>query len=264
MYDSFRMFKEYVSHRFLAVNSKGHGVHSPFFFDFITRVLPDSGHSPIFDKPERYRKALLSDPTSFERVEMGAGSRGRKELATVRSRAFRSLQKARWARLLYRMVAHHRPGPIPEIGTSFGVTTEYLAAADPNVPVFTLEGDPFVARRAARQFQADGFSQIRLIEGNFDDTLSDTLRQVGHVGFVWLDGNHRKEPTLRYVEQLIGHLHNDSMLVLDDIYWSSSMQAAWQQIQQHPAVTGTIDLFQLGVVLFRREFRQKSHIRLHY
>ncbi len=264
MHDSFRLLKQYLTHRLRAVNSKGHGVHSPFFFEFIKKVLPDTGHLPTFDKPERYRKTLLSDSTSFERVEMGAGSRRQQELATVRSRAFRSLQKARWARLLHRMVSYYRPGNILELGTSFGVTTEYLASADPKVPVYTLEGDPHVACRATSQFESDAFSQIRLIEGNFDDTLLGVLEQIGKVGFVWLDGNHRKEPTLRYFDQLLGYMHNDSMLVLDDIYWSSSMQEAWAQIQQHPAVMGTIDLFQMGVVLFRLEFLQKSHIRLRY
>lgn len=260
----FRLIKQYLTHRLRASNSKGHGVHSPFFFDFIKHVLPDSGHLPVFEAPERNRRHLLSDPTPFERVDKGAGTSRTANLATVRSMAHRSIQKARWARLLHRMIERYRPGPILELGTSFGVTTEYLALVDPAIPVYTLEGDPFIARRAANQFQVDGLSQIKLIEGNFDDTLGPVLKQVGQVGFVWLDGNHRKEPTLRYVEQLIPHLHNDSIFVLDDIYWSESMQAAWQHIQDLPNVRATIDLFQIGVVLFRKEFHQKSHIRLHY
>lgn len=264
MYDHFRLLKQYLVHRIGAANSKGHGVHSPFFFDFIQRVLQDTGHQATFDKPEQYRLLLRNDRTRFERVDLGAGSKQKSNFVTVRSMADRSLQQAKWARLLYRMIEYYRPGPVLELGTSFGVTTEYLSLADKQQSVYTLEGDPFIARRASMQFQQDDLTQIKLIEGNFDDTLPLVSAQMGQIGFVWLDGNHRKEPTLRYVEQLIPYLHNDSILVLDDIYWSPSMQAAWQAIQLHTNVTATIDLFRMGVVLFRREFHQKSHIQLHY
>jgi hypothetical protein len=38
---------------------------------------------------------------------------------------------------------------------------------------------------------------IQLIEGNLDETLSETLKKVDKVDFVFFDGNHRYEPTMR-------------------------------------------------------------------
>ena len=255
---------QYLSHRMRTANSKGHGVHSPFFFDFIQHVLPDTGPLPEFEKPERYRRELLGDDTIFSRIDLGSGSRKPMQSVAIRSIAQRALQPPRRARLLYRILKHYSPGVVLELGTCFGVTTEYLAMAQPTQPVYTLEGDPFIAQKARARFQQDGFTHIESIIGNFDEVLSDVLRKIGSIGFVWLDGNHRKEPTLRYLDQLLPYLSEESILVFDDIYWSKGMQEAWRSIQQHPRVGATIDLFWFGIVLLRREFREPVHLRLHY
>lgn len=125
MMDAYRQIGQYIRHWHRSANSKGHGVHSPFLFDFITRVLPDTGHGPQFSFPETYRKELLSDRTGFSRVELGGGSRLASKTITVQSVAKRSLQTARWSRLLYRILHQYQPGSVLELGTSFGVTTQY-------------------------------------------------------------------------------------------------------------------------------------------
>lgn len=264
MLESLRLISQYSRHRLSCANGKGHGVHSPFFYSFIREVLPDTGTLTTHALPERYRAELLLDKTTFQRTDLGGGSRKPLSAHSVRSVAQRSLQPAKWSRLLYRILQYYRPGPVLELGTSFGVTTEYLALAAPVESVYTLEGDPFIARRAEQRFRADGLTRIRTVVGDFDSTLHVLLSEIGQLGLTWLDGNHREEPTLRYVEQLLPYCSNHSILVLDDIYWSRGMQRAWESIRKHPRVRATIDLFQIGIVLFREEFREPIHLRLHY
>jgi len=264
MINILRTAAAYLNHRMHCANRQGHGVHSPFLFDFITRVLPDTTAREVFEKPERYRHDLLHDRTTFSRIDLGSGSRNPRPLITIRSLARRALQPPRGARLLYRLVKHYHPQNILELGTCLGVTTEYLASAGPDLPVYTMEGDPFLAQRAAERFRQDGFNHIETIVGNFDEKLSEVLSKINSVGLVWLDGNHRQEPTLRYFEQLLPYTSNASILVFDDIYWSAEMEAAWRIIQRHPRVRATLDLFRFGIVFFRSEFREPVHLRLHY
>ncbi len=264
MMNTLRTATSYLNHRMRCANRQGHGVHSPFLFEFITRVLPDSGPLEIFERPERYRKDLLLDRTIFSRIDLGSGSRHPRPSVTVRSLARRALQPPRGARLLYRLIEHYHPPNILELGTCWGVTTEYMASANPHRPVYTIEGDPFLAQRAAERFRQDGFNNIETFVGNFDEKLPEVLSKINSVGLVWLDGNHRKEPTLRYFEQLLPHTTDESILVFDDIYWSAEMEAAWQIIQRHPRVGATLDLFRFGIVFFRSAFREPVHLRLHY
>ena len=264
MLDHFRLVNQYLKHHRHSVNRNGHGVHSPFFYSFLTRVLPDSGHLSAFDPIEKYRRSLLNDQTDFARTDWGAGQTEPSTHITIRAMARRSLLQPRWCRLLHRMVRYYRPGTLLELGTSFGVTTQYLSLADPNQQAITVEGDPFIAMQARAQFQRGGFSQIDLVAGNFDECLPELLDRIGPLGFIWMDGNHREEPTIRYFEQIVPYVHNDTLMVLDDIYWSASMQSAWNKLRQHPRVRASIDLFRMGVLLFRKEFHQKSHIHVRY
>ena len=75
---------------------------------------------------------------------------------------------------------------------------------------------------------------------------------------IFIDGNHRKEPTLSYFEKLLPLVHNDSVMILDDIHWSKEMEEAWEEIKKHPSVKVTIDTFFQGFVFFRRE-QVKEH-----
>jgi hypothetical protein len=72
------------------------------------------------------------------------------------------------------------------------------------------------------------------------------------------------EPTLRYFAQLLPHCSNDSILIFDDIHWSAEMEKAWKEIQQHPAVRCSIDLFFIGIVVFRKEFREKQQFEIRF
>lgn len=75
---------------------------------------------------------------------------------------------------------------------------------------------------------------------------------------IYIDGNHKKEATLQYFEQLLPMVHNDTVLIFDDIHWSPEMEEAWEEIKDHSAVKVTIDTFQWGLVFFRRE-QEKEH-----
>ena len=75
---------------------------------------------------------------------------------------------------------------------------------------------------------------------------------------IFIDGNHQKKATLNYFEKLLSSMHNDSVMIFDDIHWSKEMEEAWEEIKLHPEVSVTIDIFHWGLVFFRRE-QAKEH-----
>ena len=70
---------------------------------------------------------------------------------------------------------------------------------------------------------------------------------------VYFDGNHSKEATLSYVKMMLPTIHNDTVWIFDDIYWSPEMTQAWEKIKTMPEVSVTIDCYWLGLVFFRKE-----------
>ncbi|HVZ25796.1 MAG TPA: class I SAM-dependent methyltransferase, partial [Sediminibacterium sp.] len=166
--------------------------------------------------------------------------------------------------LLFRMVHYYAPSQVLELGTSLGITTAYLASANPLGQITTLEGAPAIAAKAQTHFNQLGLSNIRLVAGNFDETLPSVLNDLGKVDMAFIDGNHRFTPTVAYFEQLLPYVGESGFLVFDDIHWSSEMEAAWKKIQAHPQVTLTIDLFFVGIVFFRPEQKIPQHFSIRF
>lgn len=256
MYNRFQLSKKYLHYYLTACNSKGHGIHSPFVFDFVKNVLNDKKTYPAYQSIEKIRKQLLINSTVINVEDFGAGSSVVKTNTRVVSAiAASSLKPKKYAQLLYRMVQYYKPTTIIELGTSFGITSAYLAAGNATAKVFTCEGSTAIAAIAKQNFEQLQLKNIQLTGGDFAETLSPLLAKLKIVDFAFVDGNHRKEPTLDYFTKLIKCSNSNTILIFDDIHWSAEMEAAWQVIKQHPQVTLTIDLFFIGIVLINPDFK---------
>jgi len=240
-------------------------MHSPFVYAFIRQVLNDRKKYPAYEVVEGLRSGLKKDQRVLTVEDMGAGSVNMKNKErAVKTIARHSLKPARFGKLLYRMARYYQPASIVELGTSLGITTCYLAMGAADRPVITLEGAPAVARVAQEQFEKAGLTNISLRPGNFDTSFPAVLQELPETAFVFVDGNHRKAPTLRYFEAALQKAGNDTMLIFDDIHWSREMEEAWAIIKSHPSVQCTIDLFFIGIVLFRREFHEPRHFTIRF
>jgi predicted O-methyltransferase YrrM len=253
--------------RYWVRSGNAHGLHSPFVFELYTTVIRHTGKFGAFGPIEARRRELRRSTKTIAVTDFGAGSQvagaGGQE-RRLRDIARHAAKPPRLAQLLFRLVNHFQPATILELGTSLGLTTAYLAAADSRHQVITFEGCPNTAAVAQETFEKLGLKNVQLVTGNLDQTLPATLATLAKpIDFVFFDGNHRYEPTLRYFEQCLDKSHENSVFVLDDIHWSAEMEQAWATIQAHPAVTVTVDLFYVGLVFFRKKQpRQDFWLRL--
>jgi predicted O-methyltransferase YrrM len=261
MYSAFQLGLKYLNYYFTAANGKGHGIHSPFVFDLVVKVLNDKTSYSAYKEVEQQRSLLLGNETIITVEDFGAGStKGLTKQRTVQQTASTSLKPKKYAQLLYRLVNYFQPEQVLELGTSLGITTAYLAKANASARVTSMEGSTAIAEIAMRQFDALQLNNIKIVTGNFDETLQPVIEKTEQpFNFVFIDGNHRKEPTLRYFEQLLAKTNTDTIFVFDDIHWSKEMEEAWELIKQHPSVTLTIDLFFIGLVFLRKEQKEKEH-----
>lgn len=265
MYSKFQLAKKYLHYYFTASNGKGHGIHSPFVFDFIKQVKNDKKEYSAYKLIEARRKALLNDNNVIEVEDFGAGSSVIKtNKRIVKAIARSSLKPQKFSQLLFRMVQYYQPKTILELGTSFGITTAYLAAGNTHAKAFTCEGATNIATIAKQTFGHLSFKNITITEGDFTHTLPPLLQQLQQVDLAFVDGNHRKVPTLDYFIQLLQYANQHTILVFDDIHWSAEMEEAWATIQQHPAVTLTIDLFFIGIVCVNTDIKVKQHFTIRF
>lgn len=253
------LFVRYL--KYLIRSNSRFGVHSPFLYDLITDVFQDKNVYENYLLIEKLKSDLFKNDQIIEVKDYGAGSR----LNSGNSRKISEISKntskpAKYGRLLYRLVKYYQPETVIEIGTSVGLSAAYMASANPKTQVYTIEGCPNISAVAKSNFKKLKLQNIELIQGTFDEQLPKLLDQLKKTEFVFIDGNHRYEPTLSYFEQCMANAVNDTCLVFDDIHWSGEMEAAWNEIRHNTKVTLSVDLFFMGIVFFKQELTKQDFV----
>jgi predicted O-methyltransferase YrrM len=223
-------------------------------------VLREKHSFYVFESIETLRAALKKDGRQVQIVDFGTGV---DRTETVRAIAVKSLQSARYAQLLFRMVHHFKSKQVLELGTSLGLTTAYLASNSSEINCVSLEGSPRIAELARENLQKLRIRNAEVVVGNIDDTLGEVLTKTKELDFVFVDANHQSVAVLNYFDKCLTKAHPATVMVFDDIYWSADMEMAWEKIKAHPRVTSTIDLFQFGIVFFNADLHKK-HYKVRY
>lgn len=253
-------FWQYLAYRRKARNE--YSLHSPFMFDLYNTVFKKARKkNNTFAPIEILRKELLHDPTIISITDLGAGSKlsntNQRSIAAITKSASKKPRHARFLALLAQTLDCKN---VIELGTSMGLTTAYLAKANPQATITTIEGCPQIHQKAIQNFDRLQLRNIMALQGNFDETLPDLLEKMGGFDLLYVDGNHTREATLRYFYLVLKHVHNFSVIVFDDIYWSEDMTRAWNEIIKHEKITASVDAFEFGIVFFRKELSKQHFV----
>jgi predicted O-methyltransferase YrrM len=252
--------RAYLKYRWSAGSE--HAVHSPFVFKLLTEALYRKEKPAVFQRIESVRKKLYSDQRIITTTDLGAGSSfdGRKTKRTVQQTALWFAKQPKYGRALYRLTMFMKPPVMIELGTSLGISAMYQAAGNPNGTLYTLEGCEETSAIASENFRNTGVTNIRLINGHFDNTLPELLKRLQRIDYAFVDGNHTYAATIKNYQLLKNRSHEKTVLVFDDINWSDGMQKAWNEIKSDPDVTITIDFFAMGLVFFNPDFSKQNFI----
>lgn len=254
---NFRIAISYI--RYLFCSQTKYTIHSPFLYNLIISVFDDSTKYPEYSRIEKLKNALLTDNRLVSVTDFGAGSKViQKTSRTVKDITRTSSKPMKIGRLFFRLSKHLQPKTIIELGTSFGLSSAWLAAGSPKAKVYTIEGCPAIAAIALENINKLNHGNINLIHGLFDEELPGLLHSLNEVDLVFIDGNHRWKPTVSYFEQCLFKSVNETCFVIDDIHWSDEMEKAWQEIKDNKKVTMTVDLFFFGLVFVNQGLSKQN------
>jgi predicted O-methyltransferase YrrM len=251
----------FLRYLLLSRHRNGHGIHSPFVFDIVSRIFRNKTDSAVVCNIEKTRKRLISDQRSIIVNDMGAGSEKLKtNLRKVSDIARYSSVSRKYGILLSNMAAEFGEPQIVELGTSLGISTMYLASTCCGTVVKTIEGSSTISEIATENFKEARIKNIEVLTGSFDEILPVILSSNIKTGLVFIDGNHRKKPVLSYFTQIAENPGSKTVVIIDDIYYSEEMEAAWDEIKRFENVSVTIDIFRMGIVFFREGMAHKDYI----
>lgn len=254
-------FAAFIGYYLFARHSKGHGIHSPFVFRLITEVLRNKTDDVIVCNIENIRKKLLADSRIILVEDPGGGSVILKNnMRKVSDITRYSSIPRKYGMLLYNMAKEFGKKVIIELGTSFGISTMYLAAADTDAVVHTIEGSDAVADIAESNFAQAGFNNITLHRGKFEEVFPSLISKTGSPGLVFIDGDHTREHVLNYFGMISKSALQETVLIIDDINYSREMAEAWNEIKRSENVSITVDLFRTGLVFFRKGIAKCDYV----
>ena len=253
---------------FLKYKQKANGkyaIHSPFIYKLYTEVLLQKINPLIFNNIEVVRKGLLKNKNTIEVNDFGTGKKNRinKKIKKITKHSTSPTNKAQ---ILYKLVKFFNPKTILEFGANFGISTSYMAYANPDTEIISIEGCENIAKIAQNNFNILELNNVRLINKDFDSFLKENINQVETHGraslpeFIYIDGNHAEEATLRYFQYFNEKSNENTIIIFDDIYWSKGMTKAWQKIISNPKVTISIDIYKMGIVLYKKGINKQDFI----
>ena len=217
----------------------------------------------VFKKNETYRQQLLNDltPVSLELF-------GSTEKLNVREICKRASSPPPWCQFLFMLARKLNSKNFLEIGTNLGVSGTYLLEAltlNQGSHFVSMEGHPQFCGLSNKQFSAiAGEIKFQIIEGLYKDTFQSVLSNGVVYDTLFIDGNHKKDPTLHYFAELKNQATNPSVFIFDDINWDTEMKETWKIIKQDPDVNYSIDLYKLGIVVLDKEDKHKNiNLNLH-
>jgi predicted O-methyltransferase YrrM len=256
----FRSVK-YLKYILLSHHRRGHGLHSPFVFDLVSRVFRNITDCDIVFKVEQIRKKMIADRRTILVHDLGSRAESSKEyLRRVSDIAKKSPVTGKYGKFLSNMAAEFGNPLIIELGTSLGISTMYMAASCNETLLLTIEGCQATAAIAKQNFIEAGIETIKIINGSFDEMLPAVLAGGVKPGLVFIDGNHRKEPVIKYFNQIAGISDNRTAVIVDDISYSREMAEAWNEIKLHKKVSVSIDINRMGILFFREGINHNSYI----
>lgn len=253
----FYTFFQYLKFLFSAFNTYGHGVHSPFVYDFFQKVIYAKNPFYCFVEIEKMRKSLKKNNKQLNINDFGTGKNRMERVSRI---ARKSIEKPRFAQMIFRAAHFTKSVTVLELGTSLGITTAYLAKANSKSKIISLEGCQEIANIANENLNRLKINNVEIFLGNIDNTLDQILDNNNEkIDFVFIDANHRYNAVIQYFNKIISILDENSIMVIDDIYLSTEMTRAWKEIKQHEQTVSTIDLFQIGFVFFNKNLPKKHY-----
>ncbi len=213
--------------RYLLQRKSKFSIHSPFVYEFMTKVVNDSGSNRDYDT--LWRISRLLDGKSYP------NRRRRKQ-----------------GRLLYRLVRYLEPETVLTFGRLSALNTSALALGNLQTKVYLEQSSDFL-----ETLNSMGVVNVNLIRHNGDE---EEQYERLNTGFVYYSLDDFGEDSWNNLEDGFAEVDEDVVLVFEGIHHSRRTESAWEAIKASEDVSVSIDLYSFGLVFFRDGIEKQDFV----
>lgn len=196
---------------------RGHGIHSPFVFNLINKVIEEKTPYHAYDDIQSYLENVADVDYSQRKYNL----------------------------LSFRMVNYFEAKRILEIGSGTGINTIYLTAPSCKIECNCVETSEEKGDKAQKIYKGWERNITLYTKG------LPALEEKQDCVFIDLSNCKSLDDNLvNYVSNLI---HERTFIIVKDIRTNKRHQVLWKSIIDMESRTAVLDLFNLGVVFFDRK-----------
>jgi predicted O-methyltransferase YrrM len=235
----FQNIKEKSIFQYKASHHNGFGIHSPYLFHLISGVLEETCPYYCFNQIESTRPLLKKELKTFHK--------NNKTDVFCGQILFRLIQDAQ-SRILF------------EIGTSAGLETQYMAFSSQKAKCISVTDSVELAEVLQKDNGKKGLKNIELKIPTCGETLESRINQLESIDFVYFNESVGNLKMIDLFNQCLLKKKNGSIFVLNKIHVDSEKKKVWEKIQMYPDVRVTLDLYDLGIVLFNPNLEKNNYV----
>ncbi len=223
---------------------KGHGVHSPFVYNLITKVIEERSPYYVFREIENIRKEIIEKKDEYSRITV------------------RDTQNQKYGALLFRLINFFQCKNVLQIGTSTGIMSLYLSSARSDCECVAVEDNDDIGNFASGIIRKLGLKNFRIEIGHLQDKTEELFNEYSSFDLFFINiPEHASCPEV--INKCLKRAKKEAIFVIEGINGSQKMRNTWKNLVLNPEITVSIDLYRFGIV-FLRENIHKQHYKIYF
>lgn len=219
----FHLSKAGIRLLFKVRHHKGHGIHSPFVFHFITRVIEEKTPYHAYDDVRNY----------------------------LRNFPDLSFKETKTHRLLLKIVNYFNLKQVLELGGGTGIQTLYMTVTASDIECLSVELSP------------SKYNQAQMLYNEWNRNIIHSEEQFpvinGKKDCIFVNLKNYNAPHNEIVIYLLSLVHKDSVIIIDGIRTNRKLQTLWKMLVQQNDVIVSLDLFHLGILFFDKKYYKRNY-----
>ncbi|MDR1783349.1 MAG: hypothetical protein LBR13_03720 [Dysgonamonadaceae bacterium] len=225
---------------------KGYGVHSPFIFNLITKVIEEKSPYYFYEDIENFRNDLVA----------------KKNKISIFTK--REAKNSKYGALISRLVNFFKCNSVIQLGGSTGIVSLYAAfPLKSSCRCYILEERRGMMDAAKSFAEAAGLQNYTVMEGNYSEKIEKIKTENQFFDLIFLNHFGDADKTANSLQLIEPLICEKTVLVIDNISGNQKMLDLWERIKRSPKTGVTIDLYALGIVLFNDKLN-KSHYKCYF
>lgn len=251
------MIREYI--KYIRKAKGRHQIHSPYVFDFVNVCIRKKMPFEVRNKLSRLKNRLKKTNEVIHIKDFGAGSKKLGSIRSVKNMYKTSSTKGKYLELLYKISNHYKPLHCLELGTHLGCSSTAIALGNEKSTIITVEACEQTFNYAVNNLDLLNIHNVIPHNCLFDDFIDSYNEKA--FDLIFIDGDHRGSALMHYVEKLYPWIHDDTIILIDDIRWNEDMFSAWQTLRNSNTFHLSMDLFKFGVIV-KKQGKEKEHFTI--